>query len=60
MKAFFATLTAAIAPLVAAHYTIPQLTVNGAISQPFQYIRETANHYRYAIVNLCLVPPLTA
>jgi hypothetical protein len=51
MKAFFATLVAALtaAPLVAAHYTLPQLTVNGAITPAWQYVRETANHYRYVV-----------
>jgi hypothetical protein len=44
MKSAFAFL-AALAPLVVAHYTIPDLTVGGVKSSDFQYIRMTANHF---------------
>jgi hypothetical protein len=46
MKSFFAVAAAAFAPLVAAHYTLPQITINGVLSAAWQYTRTTANHYR--------------
>lgn len=58
----FASLAAAAltAPLVAAHYTFPYLSVNGgAESAAFQYIRMTDNHYSNGPVcapSTCMAP----
>jgi len=41
----FLILAALSVQLVAAHYTFPDLIVNGAVSADWQYVRETANHY---------------
>jgi len=43
--AITAALLAASLQLVSAHYTFPDLIVNGAVTGDWQYVRETANHY---------------
>ncbi|KAJ3484844.1 hypothetical protein NLI96_g5356 [Meripilus lineatus] len=45
MKGLFVILAAATAHIVSAHYTIPDLIVNGTTSADWVYIRETANHW---------------
>jgi len=44
MKGFLAPFLLVAAHLAAAHYTFPDLIVNGVTSSDWQYIRETANY----------------
>ncbi|KAG9019044.1 hypothetical protein FRB90_007000 [Tulasnella sp. 427] len=46
MKIFFsAALAAVAAQLASAHYTFPDLIVNGTVTADWQYVRMTDNHY---------------
>ncbi|TFK39096.1 glycoside hydrolase [Crucibulum laeve] len=45
MRGFLASSLLIAAQLVAAHYTFPDLIVNGTTSSDWQYVRITANHY---------------
>jgi len=45
MRVFFAFFIAVSTQLVAAHYTFPDLIVNGTTTTDWQYVRITANHY---------------
>ncbi|KAI0367648.1 hypothetical protein BV20DRAFT_949716 [Pilatotrama ljubarskyi] len=48
MKTFLAALTIASAQLAAAHYTLPDLIVNGTTNADWLYVRTTQNHYTNA------------
>ncbi|THH29747.1 hypothetical protein EUX98_g4437 [Antrodiella citrinella] len=45
MNAILVILAAISAQLVAAHYTFPDLIMDGAATTDWEYVRETANHY---------------
>ncbi|KAF5382696.1 hypothetical protein D9615_003075 [Tricholomella constricta] len=45
MRAIFASLLVTAAHLATAHYTFPNLIINGVTSSDWQYVRMTENHY---------------
>jgi len=44
MKAFFAALVSAAVTSVTAHYTLPDLILNGAATTDWEYVRQTQNY----------------